>query len=276
MENFSEPRFVDPKGYETLKDLWKTAFDDGDEVINAFFEKSVLPRNTIAVFDGTKAVSALYMLESEIIASGKSFSAYYIYAVCTHPRYKGKGLMKKNFTFLKDVAKDRGIDYLFLVPQEEYLFDVYKKQGFVTGFYYKEKIVLKEAVKNIPLPETDKADFNRYRNFYFEKSKITPVAALKEKTFESFFYSVSGTVTPVFTDNGYMVYENENGSVTVFELFGCENQLLSLAFSETGADFITVRMPCDKADGAVPYGMYYKLRDVPEIKNGFFGVPYST
>ena len=29
-------------------------------------------------------------------------------------------------------------------------------------------------------------------------------------------------------------------------------------------------------DNPIPYGMFYKLSDVPEIKNGFFGIPYAN
>ncbi len=276
MEKSFEPRFVKVGEYKELKKLWKTSFDDSDRALDAFFEKTVTSGSAIAIFDAEKAVSALYMLESEIIISGVSYRAFYIYAVCTHPDYRGRGLMNKLFGLLKSTAVKRNINYLFLVPREDYLFGLYGKQGFLKGFCYKEKTVFKSAFENICVPETYQADFESYKKYSFEKSYFCPVAMLKEKPFNSFFFSAEGTVTALFTDNGYILYEYEHGRVTVFEYFGDEASLLRAVFVETDAEWVEVREPCSQNEEGIPYGMYCPVSDAPEIENGFFGIPYST
>ena len=130
MEKSFEIRFPFECEYENLKELWQTAFDDSKESLDYFFKKTVSPVRVLAAFKDNKPVSALYMLESEILINKKTYSAYYIYAVCTHPDFRGKGLMKRLFGELFKVAKGRNIDYLFLVPEEEYLFKLYEKIGF--------------------------------------------------------------------------------------------------------------------------------------------------
>ena len=144
MEKSFEIRFPFESDYENLKALWQTAFDDTEESLDYFFKTTVSPSRVLAVFENGNPVSALYMLESDILISGKTYSAYYIYAVTTHPDYRGKGLMKSLFEELFKVAKGRKIDYLFLVPEEEYLFKIYERTGFKNGFFYSEKTIYKK------------------------------------------------------------------------------------------------------------------------------------
>ncbi len=260
--------------YEKFKNLWKTAFDDTEESLDFFFENTVSPDRVLAVFDGGIPVSALYMLESEIVVDKKEYSAYYIYAVCTHPDYRGKGLMKSLFEELFKVAKNRGIDYLFLVPEEEYLFKIYEKIGFKIGFSYSEKIVFKKASINERKNKIQKLTYRDYRKILFENSVSVPLAVLKESTFKSFFNSVSGEVKTVFIENeGYALYEETEETLTVYELFGNEETLLNAVFQNTDKNSLVYRQTAK--ENPVPYGMYYKTGNAPEIQNGFFGIPYS-
>ena len=276
MEKSFEIRFPLESEYENLKALWQTAFDDTKASLDSFFKKTVSVDRVLAVFWNEKPVSALYMLESDILNNGKSYSAYYIYAVCTHPDYRGKGLMKSLFEELFKVAKTRSIDYLFLVPEEEYLFGIYEKLGFKKGFAYYEECAFKKDFQNkTKINKTEKLAYENYRNAIEQNSKNIPVAVLKESTFNSFFNSVSGEVKTAFIENeGYALYEENDEKLTVFELFGNEKLLLSRIFENTEKEEIALRKIAKK--NSVPYGMYYKLSDAPEIRNGFFGIPYAN
>ena len=97
----------------------------------------------------------------------------------------------------------------------------------------------------------------------------------RRNTFRTFFNSVSGEVKTIYIKNeGYALYEESVTGITVYELFGNENLLLNAVFQYTGKEKIIYRQMADNTP--VPYGMYYKLKDVPEIRNGFFGIPYGT
>ncbi len=275
MEKSFEIRFPLESDYENLKALWKTAFDDSEESLDFFFENTVSHDRVLAIFDGEIPVSALYMLESEIIISNKAYSAYYIYAVCTHPDYRGKGLMKSLFGELFKVAKDRKIDYLFLVPEEEYLFEIYKKLGFEIGFSYSPKEVSKSSFSNVEEIKTESLTYREYRKIVSENNKNVPVAVLKESTFKSFFHSVSGEVKTFFVKNeGYALYEEAEEKLTVYEIFGNEKILLNAVFQNTEKEKLVYRQ--DANENPIPYGMYYKINDVPDIEKGFFGIPYSN
>jgi len=275
MQKSFDIRFPFESDYQKLKSLWKTAFDDTEESLDFFFKKTVSPERVLAVFDGEIAISALYMLESEILADKKEYSAYYIYAVCTHPDYRGKGLMKGLFEELFKVARNREIDYLFLVPEEEYLFKIYEKIGFEIGFSYSEKELYKNYFHNTKTIKTEKLTYENYRKCITENPKNVPAAVLKESTFKSFFNSVSGEVKTVFIENeGYALYEETEEKLTVFELFGNEETLLNAVFQKTDKNLLVYRQTAK--ENPVPYGMYYKTGNVPEIQNGYFGIPYSN
>lgn len=275
MEKSFDIRFPFESDYENLKKLWQTAFDDSKKSLDYFFKNTVSPDRVLAVFNDNKPVSALYMLESDIIINGKIYSAYYIYAVCTHPDFRGKGLMKSLFEELFRVAKSRNTDYVFLIPEEEYLFKIYEKLGFKNGFSYSEKVLFKNASEGFEETENRKISYTDYRKSIFENLRDVPVAAIKETTFNSFFNSVSGEVKTVFVENeGYALYEETEKQLTVYELFGNENLLLSMIFQNTEKEKILYRQI--SKEYTIPYGMFYKLNDVPEIRNGFFGIPYAN
>ncbi len=275
MEKSFEIRFPSESDYENLKALWKTSFDDTEESIDSFFEKTVSTERVLAVFKDGKPISALYMLESEIVKDKKTYSAYYIYAVCTHPEYRGKGLMKSLFEELFKVARGRKIDYIFLVPEEDYLFGVYEKLGFKNGFSYSKKTFSRKTLNNIENIKAQKLTYENYRKCIEKNPKEVPFAILKETTFNSFFNSISGEVKTVFVEGeGYALYEETEDKLIIFELFGSKNLLLNAVFSNTEKEEIIYRQTAN--ENPIPYGMIYKLNEVPEIQNGFFGIPYAN
>ncbi len=276
MEKLFKARLVTENDYDSLKELFTLCFEDSLETVNAFFQKTASPERVVAVFGGNRAVSSLYLLESDIIIDGVSFSAYYIYGVCTHPDYRKKGLMKALFHFTEELVKERKIDYLFLVPAEDYLFDIYSQFGFEKGIYYKEETVTAPSECNNIL-FADKVDYNIYKAFCFERSKSgVATISLKESTFKSFFTSANGEASAIQTENGYCVFENSNGKVTVFEIFGDADRLLNVVFQKTKVSSLTCRYPANDKNNCIPYGMYKQFGSAPKIENAFFGVPYST
>ncbi len=276
MEKLFEARLVNESEYDSLKELFTLCFEDSLETVDALFDKTVSPERVVAIFDGKKAVSSLYLLESDILIGGVSYDAYYVYGVCTHPDYRKKGLMKNLFHFTEKLVKERNVDYLFLVPAEDYLFDIYSQFGFKKGVYYKEKTV------NVPIvcskySFNESVNYNSYRAFCLERSRNgVATVSLKESTFKSFFTSANGEASVIQTENGYCVFESSDGKVTVFEIFGDENEILNIVFGKTKVSSLVCRFPADDVNNSKVYGMYKPFGASPEIENLFFGIPYST
>ena len=136
-------------------------------------------------------------------------------------------------------------------------------------------MALKKDFINDRKNKIQKLTYRDYRKILFENSVNDPLAILKESTFNSFFNSVSGEIKIVSVENeGYALYEETKEKLTIFELFGNEKLLLNAVFENTEKESLVYRQIAK--ENSIPYGMYYKINDVPEIKNGFFGIPYSN
>ncbi len=274
MQKSFELRTATPDDYEELKKLWALCFDDSPEVIENFFIKTVTPENVVATFNGKKAVNAMYLLDSEISIKDNKYNALYIYAVCTDPSFRGKGIMKEAFSFLENLVFLRNIDYLFLVPANESLFGMYEKLGFKTGFTYTQEVFFGND-KNI---KNQKSSVLSYENYLEARRMLlpkVPYATLKEKGFNSFYLPVGDSVKCFCDESGYVVYEIENGQVTIHELFGDKEPLVNSVINMSGNNTVTLRKPTENGCGGIPFGMYRAFGNVPEINDAFFGIPYG-
>lgn len=275
MQKSYEIKSVKPEHYSQLKNLWLMCFPDEDKkVLNNFFENSVTPENVIATFSDEKIINAMYLVECEIVLKGKRYSAEYIYGVSTHPEYRGKGLMKKAFKYLDELAVSRCVDYLFLVPAEASLFGLYEKTGFKVGFTY-EKVsvdfndIFSGNEKNEPLT------FERYTQF---KNELCPdfsgYAILNETAFNSFYLPVGEELKVVCNNNGYCVFGIEDKKLIIFEHFCKDGYKLPYCGDFNKNYSVELRKP-DLNGNGIPFGMYKSFGDVPELRNTFFGVPYG-
>lgn len=274
MQKLFDLRTAVPDDYEKLKKLWLSCFDDSPESVENFFQKTVTPENVVVTFDGEKAVGAAYLLESEIKVGGEKYDAFYIYAVCTEKKYRGMGIMRNTLAFCEKTARERNISYLFLVPANGELFKMYEKIGFKVGFTYNEEIIGKTdfSLKNdVGVGLT----YRQYAEWRAGFTDDTALATLKETAFDGFYSPVGDSVVCLCNAAGYAVYESENGTVTVHELFGDKNALIGAVIEHSGKDELILRKPTANG-GGVPFGMYRALGNVPKIENAFFGIPYGV
>lgn len=275
MQKCFDIRPVSQGDYYTLKKLWLQCFDDSEKTVENFFKKTASPQNIIATFNGDEAINAMYLLDSTINIEGNNYKAYYIYAVCTDPSYRGMGLMKKAFSYLESIVAQRCIDYVFLVPASESLFSMYEKLGFKLGLTYDEKVI---KTQSILLSEKTKIGFN-YEKYCKSRQSCSfnvPLITLGERAFNSFYSPVDDSVCCLSTDDGYAVCEQDGDRVIVHELFGDENIFLGDVATQYKSENIILRKPCDKRNNAKPFGMYRSFGNGPEIKDAFFGIPYGV
>ncbi len=255
-----------------LKKLWADVFGDDEAVIDNFFNETAKYENIVCAFCDNEPVSVLYAVESAVFLKNKEYKAYYIYSVCTHPNCRGNNLSARALEFLEKISNERGISYLFLVPAEESLFKMYEELGFKTGFTYKAECFSKDDFSEYKgkLSSLSYEEYKKYRSF---SGKI-PYAVMKETGFNSFYNPVKNNINCISVNaEGFAVYECENGKVTVFELFGNENLLLSAIFKLTKAPCVTVHKYA--VENGIPYGMVKSIDGSELFENGFLGVPYG-
>ena len=99
---------------EGLKDLWKLAFGDSDEVIEAFFRTAFAPERCRYLEIGGQTATALYWFDTQW--TGQKFA--YLYAVATHPDFRGQGLCRRLMEETHAILTEQGYDGALLMPAE--------------------------------------------------------------------------------------------------------------------------------------------------------------
>ena len=267
MQRLFDAHFPTDRDIQSLKSLWHISFGDDYEYIDAFFEKSFDYQNTLCIDDGEKIVSALYLLECGIRKNGVLHKAYYVYAVATHPDYRGQGLMRKLLAEADLIAESRGASYLFLVPAEESLYDMYGRLGYMKGFYCGEELVEKSC--DTCELETSPMDYATY-SLYHNRFASEDVVFFGEEGFRTFVASSGDDYGYIHIENtGYCVYGNVDDCVTVYELVGDKDALLNKLFCVCGA--YAIRLRSRVSQGGTPCGMYKAFGDVPRLESAFMG-----
>ncbi|WP_455586974.1 GNAT family N-acetyltransferase [Bacteroides sp.] len=126
---------------EKVKALWRLCFDDSEEFINMYFRLRYNNEVNIAIKSGDEIISALQMLPYPMTFCGKTIQTSYISGACTHPDYRGKGVMRELLSQAFSRMTRNGIALSTLIPAEPWLFDYYARMGYAPVFRYSKKKV---------------------------------------------------------------------------------------------------------------------------------------
>lgn len=111
------------------REMYRLAFgNDGafeDALFDGFFE-----RDCHTLFVGGQAVAMLFALDVAV----RGQKGKYLYAVTTHPDYRGQGLMHRLFEKTEERYRD-SVDFFCLLPQDEVLRELYQSLGYKNGFF---------------------------------------------------------------------------------------------------------------------------------------------
>jgi len=111
-----------------LWDLWRNAFGDSGEFLDAFFTTAYSPdRCRCAVEDG-KLVAAVYWFDCEL--QGKKVA--YLYALATAMAYRGRGIAHKLMDEVHSLLRQRCYEGVILVPGTQQLRCFYETMGYRT------------------------------------------------------------------------------------------------------------------------------------------------
>lgn len=109
-----------------LRTLWKAAFGDEDDFLDAFYSIAYSPdRCRCLELDG-RIAAALYWFENT--CNGARFA--YIYGVATDPEYRGRGLCRALMEDAREILHAQGFDGIMLYPASESLSRMYAKMGY--------------------------------------------------------------------------------------------------------------------------------------------------
>ncbi|MDD6478550.1 MAG: GNAT family N-acetyltransferase [Oscillospiraceae bacterium] len=163
-----------PKTDKNIKsqcyDIYKYTFEEDDfskELFDTCFEYC-----KYLIKDGT-VVSILFLLPCEISVYDKLYFAKYVFAVATHPDYRGKGYMNELINSIKSELPN---DVLFLKPVNESLTAFYNKLGFDSTLAIKsragdKRVILNDEFYNLS-KDVSEVTNEKYNIMYYYKEKI--------------------------------------------------------------------------------------------------------
>jgi len=125
-----------PEDLEDMISLWQTTFQDSDEFVYLFFNRVYKPENTLVIKKDNKIISALQMIPYDVKTEGGVIPSVYICGVCTLTMERGKGFMSILMSDAFDLMRQRGYGIATLIPAHPWLFDIYRKYGFIHPVNY--------------------------------------------------------------------------------------------------------------------------------------------
>lgn len=109
-----------------LRKLWQISFQEDEGYLDFFFSAVYSPSRSCCITRDGKPAAALHWLDCT--CQGQRLA--YLYAVATHPAYRGQGLCRRLMDKAHAVLADRGYTGTLLVPGDEGLRAMYAKMGY--------------------------------------------------------------------------------------------------------------------------------------------------
>ncbi len=248
-----QPKLAEESDQEDLQALWQEVFGDDPQFIQDFFRYCCKPENRFVIKDDKKVISMAYLIPCTYCSKGQEYKAYYFYAAATHPDNRGRGYMASLIQYVKQVATERGIDLIFLVPAETGLFTYYENLGFQPALYHKTLQFTAQELQEAFLSETGSAlnedsvetalpDRLQQRE---QALQGTDHLSYTKEQLQYFFYTqlVSGGHVAVAKD-GYAFYEKKDNTVMVTEWISTDTKTnLPATLLAENADCYQFRLP---------------------------------
>lgn len=241
---------------EKVKALWKLCFDDSDRFIEMYFNSRYSDERNIAIESEGQVISALQMIPYPMTFCGHTVPTSYISGACTHPDFRGKGIMSQLLSQAFAQMLRKGESLSTLIPGEPWLFDYYERMGYAPVFQYATEAIT--APDTIPakdivvtfIPEYQE-DIYSYLNRKLSKRPcciqhtITDIKAIIADLVVS-----SGTLFVARRDHeilGIAIAYKEDDCILINELLAdnedAEQSLLYSIYQLTGYKHFTQLMP---------------------------------
>lgn len=109
-----------------LLQMWKGAFGDHGGFWEMFLRTAFVPENCRCICRDGQLRAALYWFDVD--CGGQKMA--YLYAVVTHPEYRGKGLCRRLIEDTHAYLAEKGYSASLLVPETEGLRRMYREMGY--------------------------------------------------------------------------------------------------------------------------------------------------
>ena len=156
-----------------LRDLWREAFGDSGEFLDAFFHTAYSPERSLCVLDGSKVAAAVYWFDCEL--QGKKIA--YLYALATAIAYRGQGIGHRLMDEVNSRLLQQDYEAVILVPGTEKLVAFYETMGYSSCAPMAE-FVCTGAPDEVHLRRVTPEEYARQRREFF--SLLEPAGVIQE------------------------------------------------------------------------------------------------
>lgn len=130
---------------EKVRQLWEQCFHDSPAFTDLYFRTRYSNEANIAIQSGESVIAALQMLPYPMTFCGKTINTSYISGACTHPDFRGKGVMRELLAESFGRMHTQGVLLSTLIPAEPGLFDYYTRSGYAPVFNIQTNLFTKDT-----------------------------------------------------------------------------------------------------------------------------------
>lgn len=241
-----------------IRELWQTAFGDEEDYIDFFLSRRYNPKQALVEVRDGRAVSMLFLLDVTLCCEGEPFRGFYLYAACTLPEYRKRGIMESLLSAAHQFAIKEGADFIALRPANSQLFTYYQKNGYKTFFTRKQALVKGRGACLLSPLTCEELEVLQSTESGVHSRTIWPTDALDYALEEHALYGEAWLAQGDSRRLGCFL-QRENGRLIITELWGDECLLPALIASlgETEAEVSAppwVSFSYEEA-ALVPHGM---------------------
>lgn len=230
-----------------LKSLYNECFPGETDFCNRYFE-NVFPNCKAIIYSDASGniKAAADIIYAEISINGEVLKGMYLYAVSTRKDMRGRGLASEIMNFAEETARLGGVDIMFLITENDSLFDFYKRFGFEKRLLCSDITaeVSNTAAHGEVRPISAKDILTLYNTQ--AKSKV-----LRSEQDIEVIQKVYGTKFKGLYDNcgkllSYCIGSAEGTVYTAYEALGSAENILSLCNTEAaanGCDTLNITAP---------------------------------
>lgn len=149
-----------------LQRLWQLAFGDSPESIRLFFTTAYAPHRCRCITADGDPAAVLYWLD----VTCRDQKMAYLYAVATHPDFRGRGLCRRLMEDTHAHLKSLGYTAALLVPGKPELRAMYAKMGYKNCGGIREYAAT--AAEAVPLTRISREEYAHFRRKYLPEGSV--------------------------------------------------------------------------------------------------------
>lgn len=251
-----------------LTALWHVCFGDSPGLIAGFWKQMFSHIRVYVARERDSVAAMVCALPTTLVdESGESFECSYLYAVCTHPHHRGRGLCTRLLAYAEQQEATRSAVFAALVPESPEKFGFYEKRGYQTACYHARHEVKAGGKAKITAVQAEAYDALRQMQLYGNFL-----------SYEQPFLAYQEAVAQV---SGGGLFRIETADTVCCAAAECNGSRLEikelLPYDETAAAALVAHLGCSSAEvrsdgGNLPFGMLKALGNVPLPERAYLGL----